>query len=63
MANIKKGMHVYDGLHENLEEPKDKTNNVPTLRDAHTYFKSAKTMNRSGIVGDSTIQENTAMKT
>ncbi|MGB6927439.1 MAG: integrase, partial [Psychrobacter sp.] len=27
MANIKKGMHVYDGLHENLEDPKDKTNN------------------------------------
>ena len=31
IANIQKGMHVYDGLHENLEDPKDNTNNVPTL--------------------------------
>ncbi|WP_257020002.1 Arm DNA-binding domain-containing protein [Psychrobacter sp. BI730] len=43
MANIKKGMHVYDGLHEIFEDTKDKTDNVPTLRDAYTYFKSAKT--------------------
>ena len=50
MANIKKGMHVYDGLHEVLEEPKDKTNNVPTLRDAYTYFKSAKTSLAKGTI-------------
>ena len=50
MANIKKGLHVYDGLHEVLEEPKDKTNNVPTLRDAYTYFKSAKTSLAKGTI-------------
>ena len=50
MANIKKGMHVYDGLHEILEDTKDKTNNVPTLRDAYTYFKSAKTSLAEGTI-------------
>ncbi|BBI67480.1 hypothetical protein PKHYL_16710 [Psychrobacter sp. KH172YL61] len=33
-----------------LEEPKDKTNNVPTLRDAYTYFKSAKTSLAKGTI-------------
>ena len=50
MANIKKGMHVYDGLHENLEEPKDKTNSVPTLKEAYDYFKSTKTGLAEGTI-------------
>ncbi|PKH80917.1 tyrosine-type recombinase/integrase [Psychrobacter sp. 4Bb] len=50
MANIKKGMHVYDGLHENLEDPKDKTNNVPTLQEAYDYFKSTKTGLAEGTI-------------
>ncbi len=50
MANIKKGMHVYDGLHENLEDPKDKTNNVPTLKEAYQYFKSTKTGLAKGTI-------------
>ena len=50
MANIKKGMHVYDGLHENLEEPKDETNNVPTLKEAYDYFKSTKTGLAQGTI-------------
>ncbi|WP_201571686.1 tyrosine-type recombinase/integrase [Psychrobacter nivimaris] len=50
MANIKKGMHVYDGLHENLEDPKDKTNNVPTLQEAYDYFKLMKTGLAEGTI-------------
>ena len=50
MANIKKGMHVYDGLHENLEDLKDKTNNVPTLQEAYDYFKSTKTGLAEGTI-------------
>lgn len=50
MANIKKGMHVYDGLHENLKEPKDKTNSVPTLKEAYDYFKSTKTGLAEGTI-------------
>ncbi|MFK4000917.1 tyrosine-type recombinase/integrase [Psychrobacter namhaensis] len=50
MANIKKGMHVYDGLHENLEEPKDKTNSIPTLKEAYDYFKSTKTGLAEGTI-------------
>ena len=50
MANIKKGMHVYDGLHENLEDLKDKTNNVPTLKEAYKYFKSTKTGLAKGTI-------------
>ncbi|PKG34146.1 tyrosine-type recombinase/integrase [Psychrobacter sp. Sarcosine-3u-12] len=50
MANIKKGMHVYDGLHENLEEPKNKTNSVPTLKEAYDYFKSTKTGLAEGTI-------------
>lgn len=43
-------MHVYDGLHENLEDPKDKTNNVPTLKEAYHYFKSTKTGLAKGTI-------------
>ena len=43
-------MHVYDGLHENLEDPKDKTNNVPTLKEAYKYFKSTKTGLAKGTI-------------
>lgn len=50
MANIKKGMHVYDGLHENLDNLKDKTNNVPTLKEAYDYFKSTKTNLAEGTI-------------
>lgn len=50
MANIKKGMHVYDGLHENLEELKDKTNSVPTLKEAYDYFKLTKTGLAEGTI-------------
>ena len=50
MANIKKGMHVYDGLHENLEEPKDKTNNALTLQKAYDFFKSTKTGLAKGTI-------------
>ena len=50
MANIKKGMHVYDGLHENLKDPKDKTNNVPTLQEAYDYFKLMKTGLAEGTI-------------
>ncbi|WP_227514247.1 tyrosine-type recombinase/integrase [Psychrobacter urativorans] len=50
MANIKKGVHVYDGLHENLEDPKDKTNNVPTPQEAYDYFKSTKTGLAEGTI-------------
>lgn len=50
MANIKKGMHVYDGLHENFEKPKDKTNSVPTLKEAYDYFKSTKTGLAEGTI-------------